>query len=74
MLSKKLMSQIGNVRKMNTAQITSFVLAVYRNGFEDGLREGESEFDDALILSEEEAAEYFGQDVIDKAYFEMKSK
>lgn len=67
MISKKLMSQIGSVKKMNTAQITSFILAVYRNGFEDGLREGESEFDDALILSEEEAAELFTKEAVERA-------
>lgn len=74
MLSKKLMSQVGQLRRMNTAQITSWALAVYREGFIDGLREGETEFDDALILQEEEAAEYFGRDAVDRAVMDSDKK
>jgi hypothetical protein len=65
--SKSLMAQIGQVHKMSKTRLLAFVLAVYKEGFIDGLREGESEFDDALILQEEEAAEYFGQEAVDRA-------
>ena len=67
MLSKKLMSQVGQLRRMNTAQITSWALAVYREGFIDGLREGETEFDDALILDLEEAEDFFTPEKVEKA-------
>ena len=66
--------QMDKIRKMNLKQLESFLANVYKAGFIDGLREGETEFDDALILSEEEAAEYFGQEAINRAILETKSK
>lgn len=64
--SKDLLNQLDKLHKMNRAKLFAFVLAVYREGFIDGLREGETEFDDALILEEDEAAEYFGAEAVER--------
>lgn len=59
--------QMYKIRKMNLKQLDRFLVDLYKSGYTDGLKDGETEFDDALILSEEEAAEYFGQEAINRA-------
>ena len=59
--------QMNKIRKMNLSQLDRFLVDLYKSGYTDGLKDCETEFDDALILSEEEAAEYFTQEAIDKA-------
>ena len=66
--------QMYKIRKMNLSQLDRFLVDLYKSGYTDGLKDGETEFDDALILSEEEAAEYFGQEAINRAILETKSK
>ena len=57
---------MNKIRKMNLSQLDRFLVDLYKSGYCDGLKDGETEFDDALILSEEEAAEYFGQDAVER--------
>lgn len=66
MLDNKLLSQVSKVRKMSPNQIFMWAQEIYKQGFIDGLREGESEFDDAVILTEEEAKQYFDSERVDE--------
>ena len=59
--------QLNRIKKMNLNQMEAFLANLYKAGFIDGLRECESEFDDALIMELEEAAEYFTQEAINRA-------
>lgn len=40
---------------MNTAQILVWAVEVYKAGYVDGLKDAEHEFDDAIIMDEDEA-------------------
>lgn len=66
MFSNELLKQCSKVKKMSTLQIFTWAQEIYKQGFIDGLREGESEFDDAVILTEEEAKKYFDSERVDK--------
>lgn len=71
MLDNKLLSQMSKVRKMSPNQIFMWAQEIYKQGFIDGLREGESEFDDAVILTEEEAKKHFDSERVDKLLGEV---
>lgn len=47
-------------------QIFNWAQEIYKQGFIDGLREGEKEFDDAVILTEEEAKKHFESERVDE--------
>lgn len=66
MFSNELLKQCSKVKKMNAMQIFSWAQEIYKQGFIDGLREGEKEFDDAIILTEEEAKEHFDAECVEK--------
>lgn len=66
MLDSKLLSQMSKVRKMSPQQILTLMQEIYKQGFIDGLREGETEFDDAVILTEEEARQHFSSESVDR--------
>ena len=66
MLNNELLKQCSKVKKMNPMQIFSWAQEIYKQGFIDGLREGEKEFDDAIILTEEEAKEHFDAERVEK--------
>ncbi len=66
MLDNRLLSQVSKVRKMSPNQILMWAQEIYKQGFIDGLREGETEFDDAIILTEEEAKKHFDSERVDK--------
>lgn len=66
MFSNELLKKCANVKKMSTMQIVIWAQEIYKQGFIDGLREGESEFDDAVILTEEEAKQYFDSERVDE--------
>ena len=51
---------------MSTLQIFTWAQEIYKQGFIDGLREGEAEFDDAVVLTEEEAKKHFDSERVDK--------
>lgn len=42
------------VQRMSLNQFNRWVESIYRSGFEDGLREGEKEFNDCVLLTEDE--------------------
>ena len=66
MLNNELLKQCSKVKKMSILQIVTWAQEIYKQGFLDGLREGESEFDDAVILTEEEAKKHFDSERVDK--------
>lgn len=49
------MRTAAKVKNMNPAQIYAWANLLYRLGYEEGLREGEKEFDDAIIMDLDEA-------------------
>ena len=59
MFSDELLKQCAEVKKMSVLRIFSWAQEIYKQGFIDGLREAETEFDDAVILTEEEAKQHF---------------
>lgn len=71
MLNNELLKQCSKVKKMSTLQIFTWAQEIYKQGFIDGLREGESEFDDAVILTEEEAKKHFDSERVDKLLGEV---
>lgn len=71
MFSNELLKQCSKVKKMSTLQIFTWAQEIYKQGFIDGLREGESEFDDAVILTEEEAKKHFDSERVDKLLGEV---
>lgn len=71
MFSNELLKQCSRVRKMSTLQIVAWAQEIYKQGFIDGLREGESEFDDAVILTEEEAKKHFDAEKVNKLLGEV---
>lgn len=66
MLNNELLKQCSKVKKMSTLQIFTWAQEIYKQGFIDGLREGESEFDDAVILTEEEAKKHFDSERVEE--------
>lgn len=71
MFSNELLKQCSKVKKMSTLQIFTWAQEIYKQGFIDGLREGESEFDDAVVLTEEEAKKHFDSERVDKLLGEV---
>lgn len=71
MFSNELLKQCSKVKKMSALQIFTWAQEIYKQGFIDGLREGESEFDDAVILTEEEAKKHFDSERVDKLLGEV---
>lgn len=65
-MSKVGLDMVKRLQKMNTAQAYLWLMNFYKIAYEEGLREGESEFDDAIILTEDEAKSYFGNDAVDR--------
>lgn len=57
---------MARLRRMNPAQLYLFGVNMYKTGYMDGLREGEKEFDDAVILTEEEARQQMPEDVVER--------
>ena len=71
MFSNELLKQCSKVKKMSTLQIFTWAQEIYKQGFIDGLREGESEFDDAVVLTEEEAKKHFDSERVDELLGEV---
>ena len=46
---------LRKLRKLSGAEMFDYLRNIYAEGFQDGLREGESEYDDAIIMTEDEA-------------------
>ena len=58
--------QIKKIKRLPTRELEQFLMRFYRAAFVDGLREGEKEFDNDLILTEDEARERFGEEAVDR--------
>lgn len=46
---------LRKLRKLSAAEMFNYLKEIYAEGFQDGLREGESEFDDAIIMTVDDA-------------------
>ena len=64
-MSKLGVDMVKRLQKMPTPQAYLWLMNFYKIAYEEGLREGESEFDDAIILTEDEAKLYFGETAVD---------
>lgn len=65
-MNKVSLDNITKLQKMNPAKAYCWLLNFYKEAFEEGLREGEKEFDDAVILTEEEAKIYFPEEAVEE--------
>jgi len=46
---------LRKLRKLSAVEMFNYLKEIYAEGFRDGLREGESEFDDAIIMTVDDA-------------------
>lgn len=46
---------LRKLRKLSAKEMFDYLKGIYVEGFTDGLREGESEFDDAIIMTVDDA-------------------
>lgn len=46
---------LRKLRKLSAVEMFNYLKEIYAEGFQDGLREGESEFDDAIIMTVDDA-------------------
>lgn len=58
--------QIKKIKRLPTRQFEGFIMQLYREAFIDGLKEAEKEFEDAVILTEDEAREIMPEGIVDK--------
>ena len=49
--------QLRGIKRMSLSELDAFLQRYYRAAFIDGLREGESEYDDSIIINAEEVEE-----------------
>lgn len=58
--------QLRAIKKFSAEEMYAYLKGVYIEGFKDGLEEGEHEFDDAVIMTEEEAANKLGEEAFNR--------
>lgn len=58
--------QLRTLRKLSAEEMYEYLKRIYVEGFKDGLEEAEHEFDDAVIMTEEEAANKLGEEAFNK--------
>lgn len=58
--------QLRAIKKFSAEEMYTYLKGVYIEGFKDGLEEGEHEFDDAVIMTEEEAATKLGEEAFNR--------
>lgn len=58
--------QIKKIKRLPIRELEAFLMRFYVESFKDGLQEGKKEFDDAVILTEEEARERIPEEVVNK--------
>lgn len=58
------LADIARLKRMNPAQIYAWLVGFYKEAYEAGLREGEKEFDEAIIMDEDEARERLGEEAV----------
>ena len=63
---------LRKIRKRSTAELNEDLKRLYILGFEDGLREGEREFEGAIIMDEDEAKERLGEEAFRKLQEKME--
>lgn len=63
---------LRKIRKMSTAELNEYLKRLYILGFEDGLREGEREYEGAIIMDEDEAKERLGEEAFRKLQEKME--
>ena len=61
---------IRKLKRMNPARIYLWGINIYtqayRDGYEDGLKDAEDEFSNAIVIDEDEARERFGVDAVNR--------
>lgn len=65
-MNKVSLDYVTKLQKMNPAKAYCWLLNFYKEAFEEGLREGEKEFDDAVILTEDEAKAFFSNEAVEE--------
>lgn len=65
-MNKVSLDHIIALQKMNPAKAYYWLLNFYKEAYEEGLREGEKEFDDAVILTEDEAKTFFSTEAVEE--------
>ena len=58
--------QLRKIKKFSAEEMYEYLKVVYIEGFKDGLEDAEHEFDDAVIMTEEEAATKLGEEAFNK--------
>ena len=53
---------IKMLKRASVPQVIGWATRIYRQGFEDGLREAETEFDDSIIMTIDEAEKRIGKE------------
>ena len=56
---------LRKVKAMPLMELNDYLKRLYILGFTDGLREGEREFEDAVILTEDEALDRLGEEAVE---------
>ena len=57
---------LRKVKAMPLMELNDYLKRLYILGFTDGLREGEREFEDAVILTEDEALDRLGEEAVER--------
>ena len=55
---------LRRIRKMSVGELSEYLKNLYILGYMDGLREGEKEFDGAVIMDEDESRERLGEEAV----------
>ena len=59
------------IKSMSRQEMSEYLRRFYLIGFEDGLREGEREYDDAIIMDEDEARDRLGDEAFQRLLEQM---
>lgn len=58
--------QLKSIKKLDLNELNQFLQDFYAEAFIAGLREGEKEFEDAVVLTEDEVKERTSEEVFNK--------
>ena len=63
---------LRKIKRMSTEELNAYLEQLYIEGFRDGLREGEQEFEDAMIIDEDKARERLGDEAFSRLLEKME--
>ena len=58
--------QYRRLKNASYGDMLAYLMNLYQRAYEDGLRDGETEFDDAVIVNIDEARERVGDEAVDR--------